>query len=159
MKSFRTLAIIISGTLILGCNNAKDTNGAAENSDCPELAMCVLTLRVVDDETGQIVPRIGGVNFKESLESIKATRHQDNPLKYTFLRKFSDDEGIVLASWIDSALSPSQLVITAQGYEPLIVDVLDEEKIAGQDIGVSPGKFSDMTRTVRMKRSEQGAVE
>lgn len=158
MKSIITfvLPMLLSATLLVSCREEGKPSSGLKSSTDPELAMHVVTLLIVDDMTGSPV-RITGINFKNSLDSTNLSYRSSNPLSRTSCRKFANEEGIVFTTWIGPVSSPGQFEITATGYESVLVQPMREETHAGGSDSVAAGDLKYITRTIRMKKSEQAA--
>jgi len=157
-KIILTLPIIAFVTLLTNCRKDESATGGMNDSSDVEIAMYVVALSIVDDETG-IPVRISGINFKDNTESIREAYRSANPLSRTSSRKFSSEEGIALASWIGPISSPGTLEITSEGYDPVLVHPIKEETHMGGSSSVASGDLKSITRTITMKRtrSEQAA--
>ena len=115
----------------------------------PELALCVMVLKVVDSRTGGTVSDIKGINFEDSGVE---TYSSSVPISRTMSTSVARKEGLILASWVAPINGVGGLKIEADGFEPLIVSPLAGEVHRGYSHSFSAKpEFNAIQRTVELK--------
>lgn len=134
---------LLSGILFtMGCGPEKT---AADAPKEPELTLYSLALHVVDEQTGEVVPKITSANFALS----DAAASHSNAASKASRRIVASQEGIVIASWIGPIGGAKGLVIEAEGYEPITIAPDHDGHLSSNKIGPNLSKY---LRTVKMKK-------
>jgi len=116
----------------------------------PELALCMMVLKVVNGQTGEPVS-IKTVNFRDSgIETYTSTV----PVSRTIITRVVPEEGLIFSSWVAPINGLGGLEIAIEGFDSIIVNPLKGEIHIGFSYSESP-TFSEIQRTIELKKSNK----